>query len=248
MKIFCRYILIISLFVFACKKETETIELNYDYQLLPLEIGRYIEYKGDSIEYNYFFSQVKRSRSFYLKESIKDTSRDNLNRLRYEISVQMRFDTSQPWGIEKIHYIVPTKKSVERVEDNLRYIKLIFPNKINDEWNPNIYITQKIPYISQLDSSLNIINTKSILVAKDIQYTNSFRSFDSTSTIVNLMDSTAINYFKLTERYAKNIGLVYFERWNVIAKDPGANLTLPWIDRARQGFYLKLEAIKYGKN
>jgi hypothetical protein len=241
------FILCLSFFLFACKKETETVALNYDYSYMPLEIGNYIIYKGDSIIYNYFFSQVKRTRSFYVKESIKDTSRDNLNRLRYELSVSIRFDTTENWGVEKIHYIVPNKNSIEKVEDNLRYIKLIFPNNIEDTWNPNKYITQKIPYIFQLDTTLNIINTKAKIISKDILYTNSYRNFDSTLTTINLIDSSAVDLYKVTEKYAKNVGLVYFERWNVIAKDNSANLTLPWIDRARLGFYLKLEAISYGK-
>ncbi|QQR97613.1 MAG: hypothetical protein IPK18_12305 [Sphingobacteriales bacterium] len=247
MKLFSCTIVIFCALLFSCKKETETVTFNYEYNLLPLEIGNYIIYKGDSIIYNYFFAQVKRSSSFYLKETIKDTSRDNLNRLRYEISVQMRYDTTQNWGVEKIHYIVPTKTTIERVEDNLRYIKLIFPNQLGTQWNPNKYITQKIPYIFTLDTSLNIINSKAIVTSKDVNYSNSFKSFDSTLTTTNLIDSSAINLYKLTERYAKNIGLVYLERWNVIAKDPNTDQSLPWIDKGRLGFYLKLEAMQYGK-
>lgn len=247
MKLFSSLLIIICLVFSSCKKETENVELNYDYNLMPLEIGNYIIYKGDSSIYNFFFPQVKRTNSFFLKETIKDTSRDNLNRLRYEISTQIRMDSTLPWGIEKIHYIVPNKKSIERVEDNLRYIKLIFPNNVNDEWKPNLLITTKLPYIFELDTAINANDSKATIITKDVMYSNAYKSFDSTTTIINLIDSSAIDYYKLTEIYAKNVGLVYLERWNVIAKDRDANNTLPWVDRARVGFYLKLQAIQYGK-
>lgn len=247
MKFFFKF-LFIGFLLFSCKKETEVSELNYEYEYIPLEIGNYIVYKGDSILYNFFFNEVKRTSSFFVKETIKDTSRDNLNRLRYEISIQIRSDTLEPWGIEKIHYVLQNKKSFERVEDNLRYLKLIFPNKNADKWNAYKFIINKVPYINAIDSSINVTNVNTVIASKNTVYTNGIKTFDSTLTTSTIIDSSAISYFKLTEIYAKNIGLVYLERWNVVAKDPNANLSLPWTDRARLGFYVKLEAIDYGKN
>lgn len=242
-------IAVLATFLFSCKKEVETldIESNYGYNYFPMEIGSYITYKGDSIIYNYFYTQVKRTRSFYLKEVVSDTSRDNLNRLAYDIDVYERFDTNQAWQHLVKWYKVTDNKFAERIEDNLRYIKLIFPQKVGTHWNPYRFIQTKIPYIFEIDSSLTIIDSRAVILNKDVPYTNAFLTFDSTLTVSNLIDSSSVDYYKITEKYARNIGMVYREQWNVIAKDAGRNPSLPWIDRARLGFYIKLEAINYGK-
>ncbi|HMU97420.1 MAG TPA: hypothetical protein PLC61_07715 [Chitinophagales bacterium] len=241
------YILIFTLVIVSCKKETETIELSNDYNYFPTKIGSYIIYKGDSILYNYFFSEVKRTKSFYLKEVVSDTSRDNLNRLAYEVDIFESQDLNSTWTHKVKWYKVIDNKTAESVEDNLRYLKLVFPSKVGLTWNANKFISDRIPYIYAIDSTLDIFNSRAVIIQKDVTYTNSFTSFDSTLTVVNLIDSSGVDYYKFTEKYARNIGLVYKEQWNVVAKDPGRNPNLPWIDRARLGFYLKLEAIEYGQ-
>jgi len=241
------FIFIISLLILSCKKETETVTSDLGYNYFPMEKGSYIIYKGDSILYNYFYTDVKRTRSFYLKEIVTDTSRDNLNRLAYEMDVYERFSTTEPWTHKVKWYKITANRTAERVEDNLRYIKLVFPANIGTSWNPYKYISMKMPYIYEIDSSLDVQSTTTLITEKDILYNNSYLSFDSTLTTVSIIDSSGVDYYKITERYTKNIGLVYREQWNVIAKDPGRNPSLPWIDRARLGFYFKIEAIEYGK-
>jgi hypothetical protein len=239
------YILIVFVLLFSCKKETEQIAIDYGYDYFPMEIGAYIIYKGDSISYNYFFdvNERKRERSFYLKEVTVDTFRDNLNRLAYSIDVYERFDTTSEWRHKVRWYKVIDHKTAERVEDNLRYIKLIFPQRAGDRWNPNKYITEQIPYIIEISPNTNTKSTLSRITEKDVTYA----SFDSTLTVVSITDTSQTNNHKITEKYARNIGLVYREQWNVVASDTGSNYTLPWIDRARLGFYMKIEAIEYGR-
>lgn len=239
-------ILFLLLLLSSCKKETETISVDLNLNYFPTDTGTYIVYKGDSIIYNYFFNQVRRNHSFFVKELIKDNFIDNLGRQAQRIERYITDDTLN-WGTPHVWYQVRDNKTAERVEDNLRYLKLVFPFDASTTWKPNKFITTYIPYIALIDSSINANLSTAIITSTATNYTNAFNTYTNVVTTENMIDSSAVNYFKLSEKYAKNIGLVYREQWNVIAKDPAANLTLPWIDRARVGFYVRLEAIRYGK-
>jgi len=45
-----------------------------------------------------------------------------------------------PWLLKNVWYSVKTDKNVERVEENIRYIKLIFPIRNNAKWDGNALI------------------------------------------------------------------------------------------------------------
>lgn len=237
-----RYCILIlcSAIIFSCKNETDNVVLDFGYNYIPTDSGHYVIYKGDSTIYDDFFNPIKITHvSFFLKEKIQSHFIDNLGRVADRIERYIRFSESDPWQLMNVWYQVVTPTSAERVEDNLRYVKLIFPMYVGDEWYGNKFITEQIPFIEPQF----YFPWKYKITEKDVPYTNSFTTFDSTVTILHVYDSTAINKTYSLEKYARNVGMVYKELWVVKGQ---TNIGLPWDERAEKGFILTLQAISSG--
>ncbi|MCB9032893.1 MAG: hypothetical protein H6553_03570 [Chitinophagales bacterium] len=236
-------VLATALLIFSCKKETETFVVDYAYEYFPNDSGHYVIYKVDSVTYNNFYNPVLVTQhSFYLKEVIESHFIDNLGRNADRIERYTKQNINDSWSLDRIWYQVLDETAAERVEENLRYIKLVFPPYLGQKWQGNKYIETPLPYI---DSSFYSPWTYEIIETGG-SFTNSLgTTFNDVVTVLQEDDSTAINYTYSLEKYAKNVGMVYKELWSVVAQS-NPNITVPWIQRAQKGFYIKMEAIESG--
>ncbi len=237
-----RFVLLIacSSLIFSCKNETDHVVLDFGYNYFPTDSGHYVIYKADSITYDDFFNPVLvKHISFYLKEKIQSHFTDNLGRPADRIERYVRNTPGDPWELLNVWYQVVGATSAERVEDNLRYVKMVFPQVVGQEWYGNKFITTQIPYIEPQF----YFPWKYKILSKDEPYTNSYATFDSTITVLQVSDSTAINKTYSLEKYSRNVGLSYKELWVVKGQ---TNIGDPWIDRAEKGFILTLQAIESG--
>ena len=232
----------ILFWAFACEKQIEYNEYDYGYNYFPDDSGTFVTYKVDSIIYN-DFDHSRRYSTIYLKEKIGEQFLDNLGRKSKKILRYYSDSLYNEWELYNVEYFVKTTQYLERVEENLRYIKLVFPNDKNLKWLGNRYITIPPPFI--LDSTNYYLNDwKYTIKERDKYYDNGFKIFDSTLMVTQIQDSTAIFKTYSVEKFARNIGLVYKEFWMVTGE---INIGSPWEDRAEKGFILRQYAIDYGK-
>lgn len=192
--------IILPLFIFAsvifsCKKKDVKIP-SMGYEFFPTEIRHFITYKVDSIVYDDFFTPVKIDTFSFLIKEIIDAELENTAKKKTQRIVRFikKSDTLN-WEIESAVMHQITNVTAERVEDNQRYIKLIFPPKENKTWNGNAY--NMLP--EQMYKYKNI-NKK--LELKGF-------TFDTTLTVVQIDEENLIEKFYGEEKYAINIGLVY---------------------------------------
>jgi hypothetical protein len=207
-------ILITCLFFMACKKEVtppSDVELGREY--FPITQGHFIEYEVDSIVYNDFTKTVDTTHSEF-RDEIGEEFLDNENRKSYLVKRSVRKFTSNPWQERLVYYFTPTQSSIEVVDDNLRFIKLVFPIKENTRWYGNAYLS------TQFNPDLQWLNNKNWYYKYQdlsIPYFNSILNFDSTASILQVNeytgDSTNADAYSdrtyAKEVYAKGIGLVY---------------------------------------
>ncbi|MCB0506697.1 MAG: hypothetical protein R2739_08720 [Chitinophagales bacterium] len=235
-------IFVLSALFVSCTKAVTYDEYDYGYNYLPTDSGRFVIYKVDSILYN-DFDHSRRYSSIYLKEKIGEQFTDNMGRNAKKILRYYSDTLTSNWEIFNVDYLVKTEQNVERVEDNLRYIKLTFPNDVNTKWLGNKLITIPPPYI--LDSTNYYLSDwKYTIKERDRHFNDGFQTFDSTLLVSQIQDSTAIYKTYSIEKYARNVGLVYKELWIVTGQ---INIGAPWEDRAEKGFIVKQYAIDYGK-
>ncbi len=223
----------IALLFAACKKDktVETVDIGYNY--FPTEVGRYVVYQVDSISYNDFFTPVKIDTThFQLKEVIESVFTDNEGRESERIERYVRYADSLPWSLRDVWYQTRSTTKAEKVEENVRFIKLTFPTRNNQKWNGN---------------ALNTIGTYTYeYKSVDTKKTVNGNVFDSTLTINQILDSNLIEKKYQLEIYAKNVGMIYKRFVDVqdkgITIEPG-----PLSNRIDAGTDFTYRIIEYGK-
>lgn len=191
------FVILVSVLT-GCKKETDISDYDYGYNYLPDDSGRFVIYKVDSVIYN-DFDNSRRYSTIYLKEKIGEQFTDNLGRTAKKILRYYSDTLTTQWELFNVDYLVKTDLVAERVEDNLRYIKMVFPNDVNKKWLGNKLITAPPPYI--IDTSNYYLNDwKYTIKNRDQYYDNGIKIFDSTLLVSQIQDSSAITKTYSVER------------------------------------------------
>jgi hypothetical protein len=166
--------------------------MNYYYY--PYQIGQWFVYDIVEIKYDDFTHTVDTSQ-YQIKEFYESEFLDNSNRKTLRIERYRRNKITDDWGLENIFLSNITTSTAERVEDNIRYIKLVFPVINGETWNAN---------------SLNTFPSHFYKYTKvDVPLIMYNQNYDTTLTVLQQDEETLINKDYSSEIYAKNIGIVY---------------------------------------
>jgi hypothetical protein len=198
--------------LYSCKKDREEYQGDSSKDFFPLTIGKQVVYDVDSIIWD-DFDCTKDTNHYQMRWTIADTFRDNQSRLSYVINTDIRTQDSLPWNVHHVIAVTPTAASLEYLEDNLRFIKLIFPVENNRTWKGNslISLTDENQIFSDWMYTYENLNEP---------FDNDMEVFDSTITIqavdetINDPESLPDAYGSKTfskEVYGKGVGLVYRE-------------------------------------
>ncbi len=205
----------------------------------PSYTGHWIEYAVDSIIYNDFNETTDTFRMEFQDRWV-DSFQDAENRPNWTVERYVRQDSTYPWTELMTYAIVQTDFRTELVEQNLRYIKMVYPVKYNTRWYGNLYIPTDFnpdyQWYKDWDYRFDSIG---------FLYQNNYLNFPQTLW-VNQVDRTEgnpadTNAFSARtygrERYARGVGLVYKEltRW----------VYQPAVNNYRKGFTLILHAKKH---
>lgn len=179
--------------LFSCQTIDYKMPIYYsDY--FPVEFNNTKEYFVTSISHTSFGTD---SSSYYLKETIAEFFIDDQGDSAYKLERFWKTDSLEDFVIKDIWIIKKTISSAELVEENERFIKMIFPLSKYSYWDGNSYNgrgTQEYT-IENLHSSYLI---------------NGF-NFDSSVTVIQNYISNQIEYESEKEVYAKGLGLIYKE-------------------------------------
>ena len=95
------------------------------YEYFPNDSGIWVQYVVDSIDYDDEFGND--TFQFQLLEKIESKSIDNEGRDAQRIERLKRPNDSSIWRIKDVWYANLTESKAEKIEENLRYVKLNFP-------------------------------------------------------------------------------------------------------------------------
>ncbi|MFY7901052.1 MAG: hypothetical protein ACOVNY_12770 [Chitinophagaceae bacterium] len=207
-------ILIVCFFTIACKKQVDSngiIQLN-DYY--PLKVGSVFIYRLDStLPSTFGASLVKR---YYLaKDSVESIYTDASGRKAFRIFRYLT-DTlaTKPYEYKTTLAAVFSEKTVEFVDNNLRFITLANPISINTIWKGNSYINGT-PITPNGTASYGSWDYQYMHINKP--FTVKKGTIDSTVFVQHVADSTGVNFDPnfiygknySVEVYAKGVGLIY---------------------------------------
>jgi hypothetical protein len=123
----------------SCKKENVTFTTASVNDYFPLQVGKYITYDLDSTVFTNF-NQTETIRHYQAQYKVEAQTTDNLGRDGYTIYRYLRADSTQSWTIDNVFTVFPTGNSIEYIQDNLRFLKLMAPIDEGFSWKGNSYL------------------------------------------------------------------------------------------------------------
>lgn len=231
------YIIVCSLLLVSCKKKTtNSEEMDVGKAYYPTTIGKYVVYDVDSTVYDEL-THLPTLYKYRIKEKIEEEFTDNENKTAYKLARYMKkFNAAKPydsipWTIKDVWQVNITNSAVEVVEENVRFVKLIFPVKIASKWNGNAKNTNS--------------DWEYEYTAADVTETVNSVLFDKVLTVTQKNFRSLISWQYYLEKYAKGTGLVYREIIDIKNSYAPLNAIFDSIPN-KQGIYYKLKIINYG--
>lgn len=233
----------------ACQSEStfEEYTIDFGYEYFPLEVGKYRTFAVDSTLYDIGDNEatiVTNSRT-YVKLLIADTITDNLGRPGYKIERYERSSDTLQWLITDIWTATITNEGIEWVEENLRFLKMIFPLKDGIDWDGNKYIdiTTIIPIAGE---SVEVFKSWSyeVLDMNESETIGDF-AFENVATISQADSENLIELRYSLEKYAKGIGMVYREMKILDTQRIVGWENATWEEKAEKGFILTEQIIDW---
>ena len=207
--------LLILLLFTSCKKESEIFETAALSDYYPLQVGKYISYNLDSTIF-VNFGKDRKVVSYQVKDVVDAEITDNLGRPSYRIIRFSRKNAGDAWLANNTFVVTRTDKSLEVVENNLRFIKLTSPVKADNSWRGNSYIDtytsgNDMRYLDNWDYIYDSVSMP--LNVQSFNFENTIKVFQRDEEIGDPQVS-GTGYAEKTfsmEKYAKEVGLVYRE-------------------------------------
>ena len=253
----CRLLGLLFLLSFtACERIVETLP-QADLAYYPIEEGRYKIYQIDSLVYDEFLCTVVPIR-FQVKEVTGAAIVDGEGATAHRVQRYQRETETDPWVLTGIWTEKFEDQQIQRVEDNQRLIKVVFPIQEGKNWDGIVYIRR---------DTLVPIRGGAIDLYKDWDdfeygrvdqmYIDTFQNkvYDEAVVVTQVDKENNIEYRYSTEVYAKGIGLVYKEMQILdtqcrIPRCTGQSDILscigtPWHLKAEKGFILKQSLLEH---
>ena len=187
---------LIMLGIYSCKKEEVVHMAPVFFNYVPTDIGNVVVYNVDSTYYNEFDSSIAVFH-FQIMERIDSTYNDNEGRPTQRIERFKRDSVTGAWHSIQAWNSTLTSARFERVENNIRYVRLGFPITATQTWNGNAYniLRQEDYYYLDFHEPLAIAAFY----------------FDSVLTVQQADYNNLIHEKYGLEQYANHVGLVYKE-------------------------------------
>lgn len=230
------YIIFASFIFGACSEdETDELTLNLGYDYFPIEVGTFAEYRADSIWHdqpNPNIEGIHDTTSYFIREEIESEILDAQDEPSLRIVRYKRNTLSEDWNLVDVWFAKRTAQNAEKVEENVRYIKLAFPVRESAMWNLNA-LNANDEWPAFYDSLFVERETDDFLFPKTIKVLQRDNK--------NLIDDELA-----FEIYAEGVGLI--KRYE---RDLTTQLNFvnePIAENIRLGHEFKWEIIDYGVN
>lgn len=225
----------------SCINDEISIETDFEYEYYPLSVGNEWTYQSDSIILSNRGTQIDTLKSF-IKETISEVLESEVDQKQYKLSRFFKREAQDDWTRINSWTIIQEKTRLIRTEENIRFIKLVFPPKTGLKYNSTTFITER-----------QIINVGGEFIEPYEQWNSQIVSIDEdhifngnsvkTQTIVLTDTDIFLEKRYVTETYAKDIGLIKKEM--IILDSDGTQPDAPWSEAATKGFYHTLTLIDF---
>ncbi len=179
--------------------ETIPSTLPASFRYFPLDTNTWVIYDVDSIVHldrddAYGVDTSIERFSFQVMEVTDSAYIDGQNETAYRISRFRRVNDSLPWQFQSVWSAKRTASNAQRVEENIRFVRLSFPIDSRSTWNGNAfnYYPEELYYYEDIHQPLIVQGL----------------AFDSSVTVIQNDFVSNVNRITKIEKYAVGVGLV----------------------------------------
>ncbi len=241
------FFIVLILLLAACRESLAPPIKDWGPVYFPLTVGQDWLYEMDSITLrpqgsSVLFDSVR----LQVREVLVDSLIDGAGQQWFRGERYDRRMETDPWRFRLSFLLARDEQRAYRKEDNLEFIKLIFPPRENERWDGHV----------AFDPNREIeIAGEEVRVFADWQYRYNEvhepgelinQVFDSLLVVQAADYENLIDRRKAIEYYAAGVGLVYREMevfhtqcLNCCAGNTSICLDLPWREKAEAGFIIR---------
>lgn len=209
------FIVILNIILlYACNEKENIAPTIIDKSYYPMNINDEIVYFVENINIDDPINLYD-TQKYYLKERIESLYNDETGNPIYRIERYKRSDTISDWVLTDVWFSQFFQNQAHKIEENIRFVKLVFPISINLKWDGNAFNTLGVQTyeIDTLDKPWN--------------------NYDSTLVVIQQNTETLIDKYLDYERFAKHKGLV--EKYYVHISQAYAIQNMPIENRIIRG-------------
>ncbi len=225
---------------FSCESETEVLDESvFGYRFFPIETGKSWTYLSDSIIYKGTRRDTSRS---YIKEVIGEKFTDIAGDEAYKIERYFKKLETDTWTKLNTWTVFRDNSRAIRTEENIKFIKLVFPFKKGLKFDGNVFVDEniKVEVGGEMVEAYKNWNHR----IEEVDEIYPFKGQAIKSVKINLVDDTSIiDRRKVTEYYGEGMGLIKKEM--MILDSDGSRPTDTWEAKAQKGFIHTLTLIEF---
>lgn len=220
--------LVLTLVLAGCSK-TKTVEIDPKTDYFPLETGHTVVYDVDSVIYSPLYNTGKDTFYWEIRETITDSYEDLAGRTIYRFERSQRKPGEVSFRSQLIGIRLIDGTRAEQMEDNLRFVPLVFPPAEGTTWDGNSYLTITDSMAFYEDWSYTVLE-------EGVPANINGLDFSETTTVQEVEQEDLLTYRNSTATYGRGAGLVERVRFNLWFVGSNIPIVPSWEEKATNGF------------
>jgi hypothetical protein len=256
-KLFIPFLLCFMILSGCDDNEIEQVDVNYNYEYFPLELGAKKYFAVDSTIWfeTGDLTKVKTNFSGISSEETIDTMRLDTDLLAYVVEHHWKPDSTGIWDFSFRSLVYLEDNSIVEQIDNLKFVRMRFPLNSQQRWDESVFIDD-LYYLSfgEGGSSNNFYANWEMteVISMTNPHTVNGETFDQVSHL--FMETSPENqniYLGLDDKYAQNVGLIEQTRWMYFIACEGSEtspcpeITVPWDEKTEIGMKVTKTLLSY---
>lgn len=237
--------LIFASVFYACNESIPAEEFIQNNIYAPIEVGKYWEYEVDSTIFDNEGMTVFNTSSFVREEIIEkreDVTGDSI----FFLEISKKSELNEDYKGTDLWVVKIQNGGLVRIEENLTFIKLLFPPEIGLTWEGNQFPDDTEVLISGEAVAVYKDWNEYEVVDREVTRTIGSNSFDDIIVIQHVDSENLIELRSSFEYYARDVGMIEREMWILDTQciEPACE-ERPWDDKAERGFILRQRLIDH---
>lgn len=241
----CIFGILFILISYGCStNEIEELpDANFGRRYAPIEVGKYLEYSYDSLTYA-AKGTIKDTLSGYIKEVIEEEYITGAGDTAFKLVKYWKKENGDQYKISDVESVRISDKQLIVSEENISFIKLVFPNTLGTTWDGNALFDNSIEELFAGDPIAGKYTGWTYeITERDQSMEGINQTFEDIIKVKHIDSEGPFELRKSFEIYAAGIGLV--KRCISILDTQRPNPDISWEDKADLGYIVTQRLIDH---